>query len=72
MPILARYGGELVAVSDDPTLLEVERSGARVVVPRFGSRQKALNWYHAAEYQQLAIIRRATSMGTDILIDGRR
>ena len=72
MPIVERYGGELIAVTDDPTVLEGEWSEMRVVLIRFETRQYALDWYGSQEYQQLAVIRRATSTGTDILINGRR
>ena len=72
MPTLEPYGGVLVAVSDEPAVLEGEWSPERVVVLRFDSRQRALDWYQSSEYQQLAVLRRAMSTGTDILIDGRR
>jgi len=72
MPTLEPYGGVLVAISDEPAVLEGEWSPERVVVLRFDSRQRALDWYQSSEYQQLAVLRRAMSTGTDILIDGRR
>ena len=72
MPTLELYGGVLVAISDEPAVLEGEWSPERVVVLRFDSRQRALDWYQSSEYQQLAVLRRAMSTGTDILIDGRR
>ena len=72
MPIVERYGGELIAVTDDPTVLEGLWSEMRVVLIRFETRQDALDWYDSQEYQQLAVIRRATSTGTDLLINGRR
>ena len=72
MPIVERYGGELIAVTDDPTVLEGEWSEMRIVLIRFETRQHALVWYDSPEYQQLAVIRRATSTGTNILINGRR
>ena len=71
-PIVERYGGELIAVTDDPTVLEGLWSEMRVVLIRFETRQDALDWYDSQEYQQLAVIRRATSTGTDLLINGRR
>ena len=72
MPIVERYGGELIAVTDEPTVLEGLWSEMRVVLIRFETRQDALDWYDSQEYQQLAVIRRATSTGTDLLINGRR
>ena len=72
MPIVERYGGELIAVTDAPTVLEGLWAEMRVVLIRFETRQDALDWYDSQEYQQLAVIRRATSTGTDLLINGRR
>ena len=72
MPIVERYGGELIAVTDAPPVLEGLWSEMRVVLIRFETRQDALDWYDSQEYQQLAVIRRATSTGTDLLINGRR
>jgi len=72
MPIVERYGGELIAVTDDPTVLEGGWSEMRVVLMRFETRRHALDWYNSPEYQQLAVIRRATATGTDLLINGRR
>ena len=43
MPIVERYGGELIAVTDDPTVLEGLWSEMRVVLIRFETRQDALD-----------------------------
>jgi|TARA_B100001971_G_scaffold170836_1_gene162990 uncharacterized protein (DUF1330 family) len=70
--ILGRYDGEIVAVSDDPTILEGAWPETRTVLIRFASRDEALRWYNSDEYQELARIRWSASTADVIVIDGRR
>ena len=70
--ILRQYEGELVAISNAPTILEGEWPGNLTVLLRFTSRGKALEWYNSDEYQELAKIRRAAATADFILINGRR
>ncbi len=72
LPTLEPFGGELIAVSDEPTVLDGDWSGGRVVLFRFPSRQSAVDWHTSPAYQELAVLRRAMSTGTDLLVDGRR
>ncbi len=69
--ILRQYEGELVAISNDPTILEGEWPETLTVLLRFASREQALEWYNSEEYQELAKIRRPASTADFILIDGR-
>ena len=69
--ILRQYEGELVAISNDPTILEGEWPENLTVLLRFTSREKALAWYNSDEYQELAKIRRAAATADFILINGR-
>ncbi len=70
--ILRRYEGEMVAVSNDPTILEGEWPETLTVLLRFASREKALGWYNSDEYQELSKIRRAASTADFVLINARR
>ncbi len=70
--ILRLYEGEIVAISTAPTILEGEWPETLTVLLRFASREQALEWYNSAEYQELAMIRRAASTADFILMDGRR
>ena len=69
--VFAQYGGEIVAVSSDPTVLEGEWEATTTVLIRFGSRPEALAWYNSDGYQELVRVRQAASTADFILIDGR-
>jgi uncharacterized protein (DUF1330 family) len=69
--VFAQHGGEIMAVSSDPTVLEGEWEATTTVLIRFGSRAEALAWYHSDGYQELVRIRQSASTADFILIDGR-
>ena len=69
--ILRQYEGEIIAISNDPTILEGEWPETLTDLLRFASREQALEWYNSEEYQELAKIRRPASTADFILIDGR-
>ena len=70
--IRRQYGGELLAASRDPTIVEGEWSATTTVLLRFASRERALEWYNSEEYQELVQIRHAASTADIIAIQGRR
>ena len=70
--VFAQHGGEIMAVSSDPTVLEGEWEATATVLIRFGSRADALAWYNSDGYQELVRIRQSASTADFILIDGRR
>ena len=69
--ILARHQGEIVAISNNPTILEGEWPETLTVLIRFDSREQGLGWYNSDDYQELAMIRRGASTADFILMDGR-
>ncbi len=70
MDIFARYAGELLAVSDDPEIVEGEWPFTRAVVIRFPDAEKARAWYDSPEYQALAEHRWRASTGNIIGLEG--
>ena len=70
--ILTQYQGELVAISNNPTILEGEWPETLTVLLRFASREQGLEWYNSDEYQELAMIRRTASTANFILMNGLR
>lgn len=60
-PILIRYQGQIVALSEAPESLEGNPLASRVIVARFPSRQHAVDWFNDPEYQAIAEHRRAAS-----------
>jgi uncharacterized protein (DUF1330 family) len=51
-PIIAKSGGKLVAVSQDPTSLEGAPQKSRVAINVFESLEKAKAWREAADYKE--------------------
>ncbi len=68
--VFGQYEGEIVAFSEDPTILEGEWSATRTVIIRFPSKASALEWYESDGYQALVKIRQSASTGDVVLIDG--
>ena len=69
--VFQQFGGEIVAGSADPTVLEGEWEATNTVIIRFESRAEALAWYNSDDYQDLVRIRQSASTGDFILLDGR-
>ena len=69
--VFERYGGQVVAASSDPTVLEGEWEATTTVLIRFESRTEALAWYNSDGYRELIGIRQAAATADFILIDGR-
>ena len=69
--VFQQFGGEIVAGSADPTVLEGEWEASNTVIIRFESRAEALAWYNSDGYQDLVRIRQSASTGDFILLDGR-
>ena len=70
--VFQQYGGEILSVSADPTVLEGEWEATTTVIIRFDSRAEALEWYNSDGYQELVRIRQSAASGDFILMDGRR
>ena len=68
---LQQHGGEVLAASAEPRVLEGEWEATVTVILRFESRAGALEWYNSDEYQELVRIRQTASTGDFILMDGR-
>ena len=69
--VFQQYGGEILAASAEPTVLEGEWEATITVIIRFDSRTEALEWYNSDGYQELVRIRQSASTGEFILMDGR-
>jgi uncharacterized protein (DUF1330 family) len=66
-----KHCGEVIAVDDQPSILEGEWPYTRVVLIRFPDQKAAMSWYQSAEYQALARHRRRASLADIILAEGR-
>ena len=70
MDIFAKYRGELLGVSDSPTVLEGEWPFTRAVLLRFPDEAEARRWYSSPEYRKLSEHRWNASTGTVIAFEG--
>lgn len=70
LDIFAKYRGELLGVSDAPTVLEGEWPFTRAVVLRFPDEAEARRWYESPEYRELSKHRWNASTGTVIAFEG--
>jgi uncharacterized protein (DUF1330 family) len=71
-PSLAAAGGaaELVMAHDPhPLVLEGEWKGAKLVILKFATREKALEWYNSESYQAAAKLRQKASTSSLVLVD---
>jgi len=70
MPIWQQYRGELLAVDEQPTVLEGEWRHTRTVLLRFPDAAEAERWYRSPEYQALAQHRWQASHANVALLSG--
>lgn len=69
--VFARYTGEVIAVEDNPRVLEGTWPARRTVVIKFPNDSELRRWYDSEEYQSLAKHRREASVATISIISGR-
>jgi len=54
MDIFDRYGGQVLAVEEEPTVIEGDWPHTRTVLASFPSAEALDSWYRSPEYQALA------------------
>ena len=72
IPSLIKFGGEMIAGTPAPTVLEGKWDGSWVAILRFPSLEMAQTWYQSPEYQPLKELRinELTESGQILLIEG--
>lgn len=70
LEVFAHYAGELLAVSEDPQVVEGEWPYTRTVIIRFPSAKEARRWYESPEYQAIAQHRFRGSKGNVVIVEG--
>lgn len=68
MPIFDKFKGRLLAVDEEPEVLEGAWNCTRTVLIEFPTREEALAWAGSAEYQEIARHRWAASTGNVVMI----
>ena len=69
-PVLAQYGGRLLAADEGPQVLEGAWNGHKVIVLEFDDHDSALAWANSAEYRAIAHDRLAATDGLALLVQG--
>jgi len=57
IPMLSTFGGEMIAGSPSPTLLEGDWDGNWAAVLRFPNKEAGMAWYDSPEYRPLRQLR---------------
>ena len=68
--IVKKYGGEYLARGGEYTVVEGEDKFPRVVIIKFPSYEKALEWYNSDEYKPVKEIRLNNAEGINIIVKG--
>ena len=68
--VIKKYGGEYLARGAEHQVVEGEDNLPRIVIIKFPSYEKALEWYNSEEYKPIKQIRLDNSEGTNIIIKG--
>ena len=68
--VIKKYGGEYLARGGDHQVVEGEDNFPRIVIIKFPSYEKALEWYHSDEYKPVKEIRLANAVGSNIIMKG--
>ncbi len=67
--VFAKFGGELLAVSENPTVVEGKWPWTRTVLMRFPSAEEAQRWYGSPEYQAIAQHRFRASSANAVMVE---
>ena len=67
----AGTGGEVLAVDDDPLVLEGSPLPGRLVLIRFPSEAAFHNWYGSDTYKRIVVHRHAAAETNALLVHGR-
>ena len=68
--VVKKYDGEYLVRNGEYQVVEGEDNFPRIVIIRFPTYEKALEWYHSEEYKPIKNIRLQNSEGSNIIIRG--
>jgi len=70
MEIFSRFGGQVLAVDESPSIVEGHWPHTRTVLLRFDDIEAAKAWYHSEDYQRLAKHRWEASVADIAFVQG--
>ena len=68
--VVKKYGGEYLARGGEHQVVEGEDNFPRIVIIKFQTYEKALEWYNSEDYKPVKDIRLANSEGSNIIVKG--
>ena len=68
--VIKKYGGEYLARGGEHEVVEGEDNFPRIVIIKFPTYEKALEWYHSEDYKPVKDIGLANSEGSNMIIKG--
>ena len=68
--VVKKFGGEYLVRNGEYQVVEGEDNFPRLVIIRFPSYERALEWYHSDEYKPVKDIRLQNSEGSNIIVKG--
>ena len=69
-PIVKKFGGEFLVRNGEYKIFDGETDFPRIILLKFPSYERALEWYNSEEYKPIKQIRLDNSEGTNIVIKG--
>lgn len=69
--VFSKFGGRVLAVDDNPTVLEGAWHYSRIVLIQFPDERELRRWYDSPDYQQLIRLRQKASRADILMIAGR-
>ena len=68
LEVFEPYGGTMLSVDEEPTILQGEFDFTRSVLLEFPSAEQAMAWMSSPEYQEIAKHRLEASVGNAIMV----
>ena len=68
--VIKKFGGEYLARGGEHKVFEGEDNFPRIIILKFPSYEKALEWYNSEEYKPVRQIRLDNSVGNLIIVKG--
>tara|TARA_B110000971_G_C19870364_1_gene435854 strand:- start:134 stop:361 length:228 start_codon:yes stop_codon:yes gene_type:complete len=68
MEVFEPFGGTMLSIDEEPTVLQGEFDATRSVLMEFPSKQQSMAWLTSPEYQEIAKHRLEASVGKAILV----
>ena len=69
-PLVNKFGREFLVRASEFKIFDGETNFTRIIILKFPTYEKALEWYNSEEYKPIKQIRLDNSEGTNIIVKG--